>query len=62
VFRENVDRRIFLGMAAIVAGGVVLSWPAPPAHGMAGALLIAGACLCWALDNNFTRRISEAMP
>jgi len=59
VFRENVDRRIFVGMAAIVAGGVVLSWSeAPTAHGMAGALLIAGACLCWALDNNFTRRVS----
>ena len=28
VFRENVDRRIALGMAAIVAGAVVLSWPA----------------------------------
>ena len=59
VFRENVDRRIFLGMAAIVAGGVVLSWTAAPhADGAAGMLLIAGACLCWALDNNFTRQIS----
>jgi drug/metabolite transporter (DMT)-like permease len=59
VFRENVDRRIFLGMAAIVAGGVVLSSAeVPSASGMAGTLLIAGACLCWALDNNFTRRIS----
>jgi drug/metabolite transporter (DMT)-like permease len=26
VFRENFDRRIALGMAAIVAGGVVLTW------------------------------------
>ena len=59
LFRENVDRRIFLGMAAIVAGGVVLSWSsAPRAGGVAGPLLVAGACLCWALDNNLTRRIS----
>jgi len=58
-FRENVDRRIFLGMLAIVAGGAVLSWEhAPRAGGLAGALLIAGACLCWALDNNLTRRVS----
>ena len=28
VFRENVDRRIAIGMAAIVAVAVVLSWPA----------------------------------
>jgi drug/metabolite transporter (DMT)-like permease len=27
VFRENFDRRIALGMAAIVAGAVVLAWP-----------------------------------
>jgi drug/metabolite transporter (DMT)-like permease len=59
LFRENVDRRIFLGMVAIVAGGVVLSWHGVPgAGGAAGALLVAGACLCWALDNNLTRRVS----
>src|SRR5438067_7393643 len=27
VFRENFDRRIAAGMALIVAGAVVLSWP-----------------------------------
>jgi len=53
VFRENVDRRVFLGMTAIVAGGVLLSWDeAPRAGSIAGPLLIAGACLAWALDNN----------
>src|SRR5919198_5354019 len=58
VFRENVDRRIFAGMAAIVAGGVVLSWQQAP-HGAsaAGPALIAPACLAWALDNNLTRRV-----
>jgi drug/metabolite transporter (DMT)-like permease len=59
VFRENVDRRIFAGMAAIVAGGVVLSWgEMPRAGGLAGPLLIAAACLAWAIDNNLTRRVS----
>jgi drug/metabolite transporter (DMT)-like permease len=59
VFRENVDRRVFLGMAAIVAGGVLLSWDqAPRAGGGAGPLLIAAACLAWAVDNNLTRRVS----
>lgn len=58
-FRENVDRRVFLGMVAIVAGGVLLSWQEIPREGSAmGTLLIAGACLAWALDNNLTRRIS----
>jgi len=63
VFRENVDIRIFLGMAAIVAGGVLLSWlQAPPAGLPWGALAIAGACLCWAIDNNLTRVVSGGDP
>lgn len=68
VFRENFDRRIALGMLAIVAGGVLLSWGgAPDLHSITpadflGPLAIAGACLAWALDNNLTRRISAADP
>ncbi len=59
VFRENVDKRVFIGMLAIVAGGVVLSWEQmPKASGAAGPLLVAGACFAWALDNNLTRRVS----
>ena len=58
VFRENVDAGVMLGMVAIVAGGVLLSWH-PGHHGFSmGALLIAGACLCWAIDNNLTRKVS----
>ncbi|SAK43431.1 DMT family transporter [Caballeronia ptereochthonis] len=63
VFRENVDRQVLLGMAAIVAGGVVLSWPTDSTAGSGvsgGALLIVLACACWAIDNNLTRRISTA--
>ena len=56
-FRENVDRRVFAGMVAIVSGGLLLSFQGTP-HLQTGVLLIAGACLAWALDNNFTRRIS----
>ena len=59
LFRENVDRRVFAGMAAIVAGGVLLSVDAAPhTESFTGALLIAAACLAWAVDNNLTRRVS----
>jgi len=59
VFRENVDRRVFAGMAAIVAGGILLSaGAAPRTDGLLGAALIAAACLAWAIDNNLTRRVS----
>jgi drug/metabolite transporter (DMT)-like permease len=58
-FRENVDRRVFLGLMAIVAGGVLLSWhEMPRAGGLTGLLLIAAACAAWALDNNLTRRVA----
>jgi drug/metabolite transporter (DMT)-like permease len=59
VFEENFDRRIALGMAAIVAGGVVLAaGPAWRAQGLIGPLAIAAACLAWAVDNNLTRKVS----
>ena len=60
VFRENADRRIVLGMTAIVAGGVVLSWPAGDAGASTwtGPVMVAAACLFWAIDNNLTRKVS----
>ncbi|WP_458764807.1 DMT family transporter [Cupriavidus basilensis] len=59
VFKENASRHIVLGMLAIVAGGLLLSWQ-PGSLGLsAGALLIVGACLCWAIDNNLTRKVSS---
>jgi drug/metabolite transporter (DMT)-like permease len=61
VFRENFDRRIFAGMLLIVAGGVVLGWEQRPEFGVPwGALAIVAACLCWAIDNNLTRKISAS--
>jgi drug/metabolite transporter (DMT)-like permease len=64
VFRENADRRIVLGMALIVGGGVLLAWPARGASptSLTGALAVAGACACWAVDNNLTRRVSASDP
>jgi drug/metabolite transporter (DMT)-like permease len=62
VFRENVDRRIFLGAMAILAGAAVLSWSGGGAGLSWGALLIAGACLAWGVDNNLTRKLSAADP
>lgn len=59
VFRENVDRRIALGMAAIVAGALVLSWSGDAGFaGLAPTLAVLGACLAWGIDNNLTRKLS----
>jgi drug/metabolite transporter (DMT)-like permease len=62
-FRENFDRRILLGMMAIVAGGLLLSWNPGEAIGFSwGTLAIVGACFCWAIDNNLTRKVAGFDP
>jgi drug/metabolite transporter (DMT)-like permease len=63
VFRENFDRRIALGMLSIVAGGLALSWEGRGVWGgSAGPLAVTGACLCWAIDNNLTQKVSAGDP
>lgn len=62
VFRENVDRRLLIGAAAILAGAVLLSWNGGPDSIGRGAWYILGACLAWGIDNNLTRKLSSADP
>ena len=61
IFKENADKRIVFGMLAIVFGGILLSWPLELRTSSAvliGSMLIVFACLCWAIDNNLTRKVS----
>jgi drug/metabolite transporter (DMT)-like permease len=59
VFNESFDRRIFIGMVFIVCAGILLSWDQRPSLGVPwGALSVTAACLCWAIDNNLTCKIS----
>jgi drug/metabolite transporter (DMT)-like permease len=63
IFAENVDRRIALGMFAIVAGGAALSWQGHLAWGgVTGPLLVACASLAWGIDNNLTQKVSASDP
>jgi drug/metabolite transporter (DMT)-like permease len=62
VFRENVDRRLLAGAAAILMGAAILSWQPGDAGVTWGALAIAAACLAWGVDNNLTRKLSSADP
>jgi drug/metabolite transporter (DMT)-like permease len=62
-FGENVDARIAAGLTAITAGALLIGWTATPTmETLAGPALIAGACLAWAVDNNFTRKVALADP
>ena len=61
VFHEHIGRRVVAGTALVVAAGVVLAWSGS-AELRWGALLIAGACLCWAVDNSVTAALDELAP
>jgi drug/metabolite transporter (DMT)-like permease len=63
VFREHFDRQILLGLALITGGAGFLAWE--PIEGwplQRGSLLVIGACLAWAVDNNLTRKVSGGDP
>ena len=62
VFKEHVDKRLFLGAVSIVAGAVLLSWQGRLGEARLGVGLIALACLSWGIDNNLTRKISAVDP
>jgi drug/metabolite transporter (DMT)-like permease len=58
-FHEHRNVRVMTGMGLIVAACALLGGGGTDASGFGlGALLIALACLCWAIDNNLTRRVS----
>lgn len=63
LFQEHYDRRIILGMAAITAGAAVLAWTGTwTITTLWGPLAVAGACLAWGLDNNFSRKVALCDP
>ena len=66
VFGEHLGRRGVLGAAAVVAASALLgvygSGGSSPRVEWLGIACIAGACLCWAIDNNLTQRLSDRDP
>jgi drug/metabolite transporter (DMT)-like permease len=63
LFREAVGVRIWLAALVMLAGGLVLAYdPAAPLAFSTQSLAIVGACICWALDNNLTRKVAGADP
>lgn len=63
VFRESLGNRVAIGMSLIIAGGILLSSAGAAGFALSPAsLAIGAACLCWAIDNNLTQRVSAADP
>lgn len=61
VFREHIGRHVVAGTTFVVIAALVSSSGGAPDLRW-GALLIAGACLCWAVDNSVTAALDQLAP
>ena len=57
-FGEHVGVRGAVALVLIVGGAALAGFDSAGGGTLAGALLIAGACLAWAIDDNLTRNVS----
>ena len=63
LFREHLGRREIAGALLIVSAAVILQYrPEEVRPDAWGFLAIVGACLCWAIDNNLSQRVSLRDP
>ncbi|MGZ6142534.1 MAG: DMT family transporter, partial [Myxococcales bacterium] len=63
VFGEHLSLREGAAAALVIAGGAIVGARGTGLEGsVLGALAIALACLCWAIDNNFNARLSMKDP
>ncbi len=63
LFREAVGGRVWAAAVLMLAAGLVLSWQWQADLKLSlHAVAIVGACFCWALDNNLTRKVSASDP
>lgn len=63
VFREHLTRLELGGGSLIVlAAGILTYQPGTIRGDLFGILAVIGACLCWAIDNNLSQRLSVRDP
>ncbi len=60
IFKEKISGKLWAAIILVVASGVILGFEG--AEGFVlnrGSLFVLAACLCWGIENNCTRSISE---
>ena len=63
LFRENAGKKLWLALTCMTIAGVFLTWnPDQNKFSVAGPLLVILAMICWGIDNNLTRNISDKDP
>jgi drug/metabolite transporter (DMT)-like permease len=61
LFREHLGRGGWIGVLGVVGAGALVSWGGGW-PGLAAAVLVAVACLCWGLDNHWSALIDGMHP
>lgn len=60
VFKEIISRRLLIAIALVTVASVILSFEGAGSFEFnIGSLFVFGACLCWGIENNCTRMISN---
>ena len=63
LFRENAGKKLWLALLCMTIAGVFLTWNTDQnKFSASGPLLIILAMVCWGIDNNLTRNISDKDP
>lgn len=64
LFHEAVSRRLWCAIGLVTAASVLLSCEdiGGSMNFSAGSLFVLGACICWGLENNCTRKLSHKDP
>ena len=60
IFKEIVSQRLWIAISLVSVASVILSFEGKDAFSFnLGSLYVFGACLCWGLENNCTRALSQ---
>ena len=60
VFKEVISQRLWVAIALVTVASIILSFEGTGAFAFnGGSLFVFGACLCWGMENNCTRMISN---
>lgn len=60
IFGEVISKRLWFAILLVTAASMILSFEGTGAFVFnEGSLLVLGACLCWGVENNYTKMISH---
>lgn len=60
VFKEVISKKLWIAIALVTVASVILSFEGAGSFEFnIGSLFVFGACLCWGIENNCTRMISN---